>query len=388
MYTSVLTSEQIQQIHSLDTVCYHHSQLDVPVVSFRCPLSDEIKAAIKTAMGLDLSSITDVPMRWIRGDTVEHVDVGPASFDKTYLIYLSSSEGEFVLDGAYRYPIQQGYGIQFNEGQRHETVNTGSIPRLLIGPMNDLGYPVGGSPLVYFASEADALTYTNSIGNGGTYTVQSFNGITSWRLASNSTGTSSQSATYYVGDNLNPDGVYILYPNVPCLLEGTTVQCLIDGNEQTVPIEKIRRGTLVKTVENGYRHVVAIGRSVITNSGSTDRSQNRLYVCRTDRYPELKTDLYLTGCHSLLVDELTPDQIVQTRSMIENVYITGKKYRLMACIDDRAEPWASEGKYTVWHLALENHYPRSNYGIFVNGSLLVETCSLYYLYNHSNMELL
>ena len=329
-------------------------------------------------------------MRWVQGDTASHIDVSQGTFENTYLIYVSTSGAsgaEFVL-GDQSYPIVQGAGIRFHEGIPHHTVNTGPEHRLIIGPMNERGQPVGGIAVTYYGSEADALSYTNQIGYGSSFTVETFNGITTWRIASNSNGSSSQSATYYVGDVLINDGSYTLYPSVPCLLEGTTVLCQIDGVEQEVPIEKIRAGTMVKTVENGYQRVVAIGRSVLSNSGSSERSQNRLYVCRTDRYPELKTDLYLTGCHSLLVDRLTTEQIAQSRSITKRVHITGNKYRLMACIDDRTEPWASEGVYTVWHFSLENKYAHGNYGIFVNGSLLVETCSLYYLQHHSNMELM
>ena len=325
-------------------------------------------------------------MRWIQGDTAAHIDVSQGAFENTYLVYASSSEGEFVLGGE-SYPIREGSGIRFNEGISHETVGTGVEPRLLIGPMNEMGQPVGGYAVTYYSSEADALSNTNQIGFGSSFTVESFNGITSWRISSNSNGSSSQSVTYYVGDVLINDGSYTLYPNVPCLLEGTTVLCQIDGSDQEVAIEQIRPGTVVKTV-NGYKRVELVGRSSIMNSGSMDRSQNRLYVCRTDRYPELKTDLYLTGCHSLLVDQLTADQIEQTKILLGDIYITGQKYRLMACLDERAEPWASEGSYTVWHLAVENEHPRGNYGVYVNGGLLVETCSLYYLRNHSNMELM
>jgi hypothetical protein len=386
MYASVLTPEHVQHIHSLDTVIRHRPHLPYSNVRFTCALSSEIKAAIHTSLGLDLSNVAEVPMRWVHGDTAAHRDVSQGTFETTYLIYVSSSEGEFVL-GDQSYPIVQGAGIRFNEGIPHHTANTGSEHRLIIGPMNERGQSVGVA-MGYYGSEADALSYTNQLGVGSSYTVESFNGITSWRLASNSSGSSSQSATYYVGDVLIGDGSYNLYPNAPCLLEGTTVLCQIDGVDQEIPIEQIRTGTVVKTAEDGYQRVALIGRSVISNSGSTERSQNRLYVCRTDRYPELKTDLYLTGCHSLLVDRLTSDQAEQTKTLLGRIYITGRKSRLMACIDDRAEPWASEGRYTVWHLALENQYPRANYGIFVNGGLLVESCSLFYLHNHSNMELM
>jgi hypothetical protein len=392
MFSSVLASEQIQAIHVMDTVLEHRATLNsviatgvsTHVITFTCPLPDEMKQSIKDTMGLDLFAVESVPMRWIIGDSREHVDVAPGTFDNTYLIYLNSSEGSFICD-QFSCPIQEGIGIRFNEHVSHQTIETGSTPRLLIGPMNEHGHPVG-APISYFNSEADALAYNNMIGSSG-YTIDTFNGITAWRIASNSWGTSPQNVTYYTGQTLDTNGGYILYPSAPCLLEGTTVLCQINGVDQELPIEQIRPGTVIKTAEDGYRRVELIGRSTLHNSGSVDRSQNRLYVCRMDQYPELKKDLYLTGCHSILVNQLTSEQFVQTRNMLGDIFITGQKYRLMACIDQRAEPWASEGDYTVWHLALENHYPRANYGIFVNGGLLVESCSLQYLRNHSNMEL-
>jgi hypothetical protein len=67
------------------------------------------------------------------------------------------------------------------------------------------------------------------------------------------------------------------------------------------------------------------------------------------------------------------------------VFVTDKKYRLCAYLDERAEPWNSEGSYTIWHLALENSDPKMNYGVYVNGGLLVETCCIHALKNKSNM---
>ena len=59
----------------------------------------------------------------------------------------------------------------------------------------------------------------------------------------------------------------------------------------------------------------------------------------------------------------------------------------MTYLDDRAEPFASEGQYTIYHLALEHTDPKMNYGVYANG-LLVETCCLDFLKNKSNMVLL
>lgn len=57
----------------------------------------------------------------------------------------------------------------------------------------------------------------------------------------------------------------------------------------------------------------------------------------------------------------------------------------MACVDERAEPWNSNGIYTIWHFALENKNERFNYGVYANGGLLVESCCIQFLKNKSNM---
>jgi hypothetical protein len=159
----------------------------------------------------------------------------------------------------------------------------------------------------------------------------------------------------------------------------------VDDKEAYVPIETIRAGTLVKTSRDGYKRVEIIGKGSIKNPGTDERSENRLYRCPVANYPELTADLYITGCHSILVDTLTDAQKDATIAHIGATFVTDKKYRLLACVDERAEPWASEGTYEIWHLALENADVKMNYGVYANGGLLVETCSLNFLKNKSNM---
>ena len=55
-------------------------------------------------------------------------------------------------------------------------------------------------------------------------------------------------------------------------------------------------------------------------------------------------------------------------------------------VDERAEPWASEGTYTIWHFALENEDIKMNYGVYANG-LLVETCSINTMRTKSNLTI-
>jgi hypothetical protein len=476
-FNDVLTESQIQYINGLPEVdaARHRIENGAKVSYFSIELTDSIKATLQERLGLDLSAVNKVPLRWICGDTAPHVDVGSSTFDNTYLLYLNDNPGEFILDGV-SHPISANTSYVFNEGLSHETINTGTEPRLLLGPMNEFAQPVGGAVVYYYASEADALANTNVIIAMGSYQIQTIEGYdNSWRIASNSTGSSPQNIVYSVGDilagtynnggqgdvlyylypsaqsegdpvtfyypseadaladtnliisygnynivsvsgynywriasnstgpslqnrvynvgnvlsGINPgNAIYYLYPSAPCFLEGTTILCKVDGIEKYVPVEELKNGTLAKTSCDGFKPVVAIGKASIQNPGTNERIENRLYKCSTSKYPELKEDLYITGCHSILVFPLTEKQKEDTIKHLGKLFVTDKKYRLMACVDDRAEPWNSEGKYTIYHIALENNDEKMNYGVYVNGGLLVETCSINYLKNRSDMRII
>ena len=391
VFNSVLTSADIEYIFSLPEVQTAKRKIDTcenGKVYFTIELNDSIRTTLNSRFGIDFSNMSNIPMRWIKGDTSPHIDTGASAFENTYLVYLNDSEGEFVI-GDDSYMIRQNTGFMFQEGISHRTLNTGSEPRLLLGPMNEFAEPVG-AVVTYFPTEADALAFTNPLGYGGGYVVGSggpFGGYTSWRLASNSSGSSSQAVVYLNGDTLNGDGSYYLYPSAPCFLEGTEVLCQVDGVEKYVPVESLEKGTLVKTSLNGYKAVQVIGHGTLKNPGDDTRLENRLYKCSPSKYPALTADLYITGCHSILEFPLTEKQQEDTLKRLGKMYVTDKKYRLMACDDERAEPWNSEGTYTIYHFALENEDDGLNYGVYVNGGLLVETCAIRTLLNRTNMIL-
>lgn len=544
IYSNLFTAEEINYLNALPEVFAAKVKLqDNRMVYFTITLTSVIRETLQTKLGLDLSNVSEIPMRWIQGDTVPHVDTGSSTFENTYLVYVNDSEGQFVLENT-EYPITGNTAFVFNEGLSHKTQNTGTHPRLLVGPMNELanavglpftpqsmnffptqadaqnitnliyqnsayfirnlsqdpgGYPqtysawfvdptntistgynstpytlgedlptdgytsgdglgqyylypafliyygsvhdiiydinqlgssatsyqlsaaggntywlihsssTGTSPqsgvyvagdtlatggtyylypspaMNYYATQADALSKTNPIGTSG-YTVGTFGGSSYWKIASNSTGSSSQSATYSSGNDLNSDGVYYLYPNAPCFLEGTSIMCHVNGVDTNVRIELIVPGMLVKTSLHGYKKVKLIGQGTISNPATDERIEDRLYQLSPSNYHELTSDLFITGAHSILVNYLTTKEREKTIKQVGNLYITDKKYRLMAFIDNKAKPWKSEGIYPIWHVALEHEDPRMNYGIYANG-LLVESCSINFLTNHSNMKL-
>ena len=392
IYTNVLSEEEFHYLNHLPEVLAAKASLDSRssgMVYFSVTITDSIRVTLENRFGLDLSGRLSIPMRWIKGDTAPHVDVGSSNFQNTYLLYLNDSPGELIVDSQ-SYPIQANTGVVFNEGLSHKTQYTENIPRLLLGPMNEFAEPVGANKIYYYATYNDAINTINEIGFGPDYNFTvglggPFGGYTSWRIAPSSGGTSSQSAVYQNGSILNSDGNYYLYPSAPCFLEGSTILCQVDGLETYIPIEQLKKGTLVKTALDGYKPVVLIGKGTIQNPGNDERTENRLYKCSPSKYPLLKNDLYITGCHSILEFPITEKQKEDTIKHLRRLFVTDKKYRLMAFLDERAEPWNSEGAYTIWHFALEHPNEKWNYGVYANGGLLVETCSISVLKNKSNM---
>lgn len=406
-FTSILSADDIQYLNQLPEVLEAKSRLESRnVVYFSIPVTPTIRAALHSRLGLDLSATASIPMRWIQGDTAPHVDRGQSQFQNTYLMYLNDSPGELIVGDA-SYPIQENTALVFNEGIRHETINTGSVPRLLLGPMNELAEPVGGITYIrYYDNYNDAfakngsyiaLNYVDAL--LGTYQYGDIGAYTSWRVAAvdfnESYPISVPTGVYTNGFNMStlaaPGGEFttsfFVYPNIPCFLEGTEILCSVEGKETYLPVETIVPGTLVKTSRNGYKKLELIGKRDIQNPGSSERTENRLYKCSPAAYPELKSDLYITGCHSILVSSLTDVQKEGVSKHIGKLFVTEGKYRLPACVDEKAEPWASEGSYTIWHFALENEDSKMNYGVYANGGLCVETTSINFMRTKSNLIL-
>jgi hypothetical protein len=395
----MLSPSDIAYILQLPDVAEARTKLEqIHAVYFTITLTDSIRTALMTRFGIDLTNIQTVPMRWIKGDTALHTDTGPAKFEHTHLVYLTDSSGSLVIDGA-EYPIQANTGYVFEEGHSHATYNTGSAPRLLLGPMSNQAFAVGITPITYFSG--DPNIFSNYLGSSSnSYTIGyvdsgTTGGYTSWKVyAGMSYGNFDPTIIYSSGQKLDATGsggpgntaYYVLYQVTPCFLEGTQILCLINGVETYVSVESLKKGMLVKTSLDGYKALDIIGSGSILNPGTTERVEHRLYKYSPSKYPELSSDLYLTGCHSILVDELTERQRSETKRILNRIFVTDKKYRLAASIDERAEPWASEGIYTIWHFALENTNENMNYGVYANGGLLVESCCKSTMRTRSNLK--
>ena len=162
-----------------------------------------------------------------------------------------------------------------------------------------------------------------------------------------------------------------------CFLEGTKILCRdpVTKKEEYRAIQSLKKGDLVKTLHDGFVPIHTIAWSKMNNPAHSLRVKNRLYKCSKENYPSLTEDLIITGCHSILVDDITDDQRAKLIEAQSRVFVTDRLYRLIACVDDRAAPYDMAGEHTVWHFALEHQRPDRNYGVYANG-LLVESASI------------
>jgi hypothetical protein len=415
----LFTEDELESILQDETVVENLGKISETCkkVRFSIDLSESIRSKL-TSIGIlssSMNSLDSLPMSWISGDSQEHIDSGAGDFKETILVYVSDAEGSFIIDNI-SYQIKKGRAFVFSTGMMHSTIDTGSSPRLLIGPMSETGIPVGGANINYYNNQTDQIDNLNVIYNENHSVPQgaiiastttfpnnatippSFPGaiLLSWAGETN-TSNGKVPVTYNLGATWVNDGYDLfLYPvwgspyRIMCFGEGTQILCLDpedNTTEKYIAVQDLQKGTLVKTLSSGYKPVCILGHSKIYNPANSLRGKNRLYKCKKEKYPELTDDLILTGCHSILIDIMSDEERADTEEVMGGVFVTENRYRLMACIDQRAEPYEKEGVFPIWHFALEHEHNRANYGVYANG-LLVETSSKRMMSEYSGMELI
>lgn len=297
--------------------------------------------------------------------------------------------------------------------------NTGKIVKMLLSSAASGGASLTTSTLVSGLSALGQMTISNDnlylyvvvavtstrnilkidASTGSTITTYNLGGSYSTQGALQQFAQLNGSSFYvasglYTGTPSTDLGSILLYGesntgNVVCFGENSKILCFNPEKsiDEYVSIKNIGKGTLVKTLFNGYKPVFMMGKSTVQNVGNDSRIKDRLYKCSKKNYPEmLDEDLIITGAHSILVDSLTDEQREKIKEEFKKIYVTDKKYRLFTFLDPRAEPYQVEGEFSVFHMALESEHYDINYGIYANG-LVVETCSQKYLKEISKMTL-
>ena len=165
--------------------------------------------------------------------------------------------------------------------------------------------------------------------------------------------------------------------SIICFKEGTKILCKFSSTQDKyIPIEKITDNMYIKTYKHGYVRAKAIIKGKLYNTSSP--TINKMYKYSKAKNPKLIEDLYVTGCHAVLYDKLSPlnhlkmNKLTKKFNIGYNLTIDGK-HKLISYFDEKCEPINEEKEFDIYHILLENNNVFSNYGIYANGILAEST---------------
>lgn len=150
--------------------------------------------------------------------------------------------------------------------------------------------------------------------------------------------------------------------DVTCFLEGTEILCLIDNEEKYIKIEDINNDTMIKTYKHGYKKLLY---------KSHQKVRNNIVCMKKD---SLDTnipfnDLKVTTGHSMLVDNLTDDEITEIEKW-NPVKKIDDKFLILSRVSKYFEEYDTKELNNVYHLILEADDLDTQYGIYANGVLM------------------
>ena len=287
--------------------------------------------------------------------------------------------------------VVSGSGVlSFNTPTNTILTFTQNVPQFLTKVQTSSSLPVGTLSFNWnlsrsangggFSYNANGNTITPAFPGTGTVSgsvnIAITGNVLAFNIDSNETGNTTLTITNFQFE----------YNEIPCFNEGSKILCFKDNKEEYIPIQNIKKGDLVKTYKHGFQRVEIIGKKKMFNLNSY-KKEDRMYRLSKENYPELIEDLYITGYHSILVNNLTDEQIEKTREIMNMLFKTDDKYRLIASLDPKTEEITEEREYNIYHFALEHEDIFMNYGVYANG-LLVESNSIRNMKEYSGMEIL
>jgi surface protein len=322
--------------------------------------------------GLDITNFNNLLNGWAAQTVKPNVPLGATNMKYTSVgqpgyTTLTTAPKSWTITGASLVtytPTQanSGYSFTLNFSYSGFTIVTGNVYKLTNN----------ASPSVVLS------TYTAVSGD----TSLTFNNVVLYPGGINTLTVTNQTTSAIVYNDIQ------INVSIVCFKEDSKILCFKNNQEQYIPIQNLRKGDIVKTFLHGYVPISMIGKTEMYNKATNKRIKDQLYKCSSEQYSELFEDLVITGCHSILIDEFKDEkEMEETNEINGDIYVTDEKYRLPACVDERAAVYEKEGLFTIYHLALDHDDYYMNYGIYANG-LLVETCSKRYLKELSKMELI
>jgi len=158
--------------------------------------------------------------------------------------------------------------------------------------------------------------------------------------------------------------------DVTCFLKGTEILCLIDNEEKYIKIEDISDDTMIKTYKHGYKKLLL---------KSHQKVHNNIVCMKKDSLNNNVpfNDLKVTTGHSMLVDNLTDDEITEIEKW-NPVKKIDDKFLILSRVSKYFEEYDTKELNNVYHLILEADDLDTQYGIYANG-VLMESMSKQFL---------
>jgi hypothetical protein len=162
-----------------------------------------------------------------------------------------------------------------------------------------------------------------------------------------------------------------------CFMEGTKLYAHVKDKDMYVNIEDLRAGDLVKTYLHGYKSIKLIGKGFMTNN--PDKWNG--CVKKLPKSGDMTDDLFVTGAHSILVDELSEKE---AEGMVSIYGTTDRKIDdktlLLSWVSEKFEAVDDNKDYIYYHLVLEHDDDEmKRYGIWANGVLTESQCEKHFL---------
>jgi hypothetical protein len=323
----------------------------------------------------------------VRIANVSSSNVSFTSYTNSNVLFTGNGTYSFDISGLTTQNTPYYIGVRTqNSAGNSSTVSTSALSVLGAVPVISSITSVTNNSVRIIYSQAykgtTPVTYSYSLSPDGSNKVAVSDG------SFVATGVNPYATFYVVADNLA--GSLISAPFIwqyPCFLECSKIlrMNLETDEEEYIAVEKLKRGDLIRTVEHGYKAIELIGNTKIQNPNNQNPSKC-LYWFRKSNIKGMTSDLCVTGDHCILHKTNTEEKKARVMEYMQDIYVTERHYRVPAWLDDRAELYTEPGPVTIWHFALENPNIYHNYGVMANGCL-VESCSLHYMYKHSNMKM-
>ena len=152
--------------------------------------------------------------------------------------------------------------------------------------------------------------------------------------------------------------------NLSCFVKGTKILV----NDEFKNIEDLKIGEYVKTLGGGQKKIKYIHYRKYKNNIN---DINQIYQMG---------DIFLTGGHSILVDEITPELEKNMKQYTGKINQIHGKYLVFASLLPISEKMANDREYELYHIVLENENPNGQYGIFLE-NFISETMSIFWYEN-------